>query len=44
MKMRDMEEMILRGRRARVVTVDLSSGGASSLRDGVIPSLVIDVF
>ena len=44
MKMREMEEMMLRGRRARVATVDLSSAGASSLRDGVILSLVKDVF
>ena len=44
MKMREMEEMMLRGRRARVATVDLSSAGASSLRDGVISSLVKDVF
>ena len=44
MKMREMEEMMLRGRRARVATVDLSSAGASSLRNGVIPSLVKDVF
>lgn len=44
MKMRDVEEMMLRGSLARVATVDLSSAGASSLRDGVIPSLVKDVF